>query len=137
MDADAGAQLTAGEIVVDTTTIASDENRRDDRLRREGLETDAFPTATFTITQPIDVPASAANGTATDLTLVGDLTLHGVTRSVEIPAQALLSDGTIQVAGSLPFQLADFDITAPNVGGFIVSIADEGMLEFLVTFARS
>lgn len=70
------------------------------------------------------------------MTLVGDLTLHGVTRSVEIPAQAALANGQIQVAGSLTSPLADFEITAPNVGGFILWIADEGALEFLVMFAK-
>ena len=132
-----GAQLTAGEIAIDTTTITSDEDRRDNRLRSEGLQTDQFPTATFALTQPVDVPAAAIAGTATDVTLVGDLTLHGVTESVEIPAQAQLTNGQIQVAGSLTFPLADFDITAPNVGGFIISIADEGALEFLVVFAKA
>ena len=132
----AGAQLTAGEIAIDTTTIASDEDRLDNRLRSEGLQTDQFPTATFVLTRPLDVPKAALAGTATDVTLVGDLTLHGVTRSVEIPAQAALTNGQIQVAGSLTFPLADFDITAPNVGGFIISIADEGALEFLVVFAK-
>jgi polyisoprenoid-binding protein YceI len=131
-----GAQVTAGEITIDTTTIRSDEVRRDNRLRTEGLQTDRFPTATFTLTQPLDVPAAALAGTPTDLTLVGDLTLHGVTKSVEIPAQAQLSNGQIQVAGSLTFPLADFEITAPNVGGFIISIADEGALEFLGVFAK-
>jgi polyisoprenoid-binding protein YceI len=129
-----GAQLAEGSIEIDTTTIRSDEGRRDDRMRREGLETDAFPTATFTITQPIDIPAAALTGEATDLTLVGDLTLHGVTKAVEIPAQAQLVDGRIQVAGSLSFPLSDYDITPPNVGGFIISIADEGALEFLMVF---
>ena len=132
-----GAQLTAGEIDIDTTTITSDEDRRDNRLRSEGLQTDQFPTATFVLTQPVDVPAAAVAGTATDVTLVGDLTLHGVTKAVEIPAQAQLTNGQIQVAGSLTFPLADFDITAPNVGGFIISIADEGALEFLVVFAKA
>lgn len=132
-----GAQLTDGSITVDTTTIASDESRRDDRMRTEGLQTDEFPTATFTITAPVDIPASALEGTATDVTLVGDMTLHGVTKSVEIPAQAQLVDGQIQVAGALSFSLADFDIVAPNVGGFIVSIADEGTLEFVAIFAKA
>ena len=131
-----GAQLTTGEIDIDTTTITSDEDRRDDRLRTEGLQTDQFPTATFVLTQPVDVPAAAVAGTATDVTLLGNLTLHGVTKSVEIPAQAQLTNGQIQVAGSLTFPLADFEITAPNVGGFIISIADEGALEFLVVFAK-
>ena len=136
VDAGDGAQLTAGEISIDTTTIASNESRRDNRLRTEGLQTDQFPTASFKLTQPVDIPAAAVAGTATDVTLVGDLTLHGVTKSVQIPAQAVLSNGQIQVAGSLTFPLADFQITAPNIGGFIVSIADTGTLEFLVNFSQ-
>ena len=89
------------------------------------------------MTELVAVPAAAVTGTASDLTLVGDLTLHGVTRSVSIPAQAQLVDGTIQVQGSITFPLADYDIVAPNIGGFIISIADEGTLEFLVTFTKS
>lgn len=131
------AQLTEGSIDVDTTTIASDESRRDSRIRTEGLQTDTFPTATFTITTPVDVPASALAGEAADVTLNGDLTLHGVTKSVAIAGQAQLLAGQIQVAGSLTFPLADFDIVAPNVGGFIVSIADQGTLEFLLVFAKA
>jgi polyisoprenoid-binding protein YceI len=130
-------ELSEGTLEVDTTTIVSDEGRRDNRLRDEGLQTDQYPTASFTITQPVEVPASALEGAASDITLVGDLTLHGVTKAVEIPAQALLADGQIQVAGSITFPLSDYDITAPNIGGFIVSIADEGTLEFLIAFERS
>jgi polyisoprenoid-binding protein YceI len=128
--------LAAGTLTIDTTTIASDEDRRDNRLRTEGLQTDSFPTATFSITGPVEIPAAALDGTASDVTLVGDLTLHGVTKSVSIPAQAQLVNGTIQVAGSITFPLADFDIIAPNVGGFILSIADEGTLEFQVDFIK-
>ncbi len=132
-----GARLTEGSITVDTTTIASDEDRRDNRMRSEGLQTDQFPTATFVITAPVEIPAAALAGTPTDVTLTGDLTLHGVTKSVEIPAQAQLVNGQVQVAGSLPISLADYSITAPNVGGFIVSIADNGALEFLAVFAKA
>lgn len=128
--------LTGGTLTVDTTTIASDEDRRDNRMRTEGLQTDSFPTATFTITQPVEIPAAAVAGTATDVTLVGDLTLHGVTKAVSITAQARLVDGTIQVAGSVSFPLSDFEIVAPNVGGFIISIADEGAMEFAVNFTK-
>jgi polyisoprenoid-binding protein YceI len=129
--------VTEASLTVDTTSIASDKSQRDNRLRSEGLQTDQYPTATFTLTQPVEVPAAAVSGTASDITLVGDLTLHGVTKSVEIPAQAQLVNGQIQVAGSITFPLSDFEIVAPNIGGFIISIADEGTLEFVVAFARS
>jgi len=129
--------LTTATITVDTTSITSDKSQRDNRLRTEGLQTDSFPTATFTLTQPVEVPAAALTGTPSDVTLTGDLTLHGVTKSVRIPAKAQLVNGTVQVAGSLAFPLTDHSIVAPNIGGFIVSIADTGTLEFLVSYSRS
>ena len=60
-----------------------------------------------------------------------------MTKAVEIPAQAQVVDGQIGVVGALTFPLSDFDIEAPNVGGFIISIADEGTLEFLITLAKA
>ena len=78
----------------------------------------------------------ALSGTSFDITLVGDLTLHGVTRSVSIPARTQLVNGQIQVAGSIAFPLSDYGMTAPNIGGFIVSIADQGTLEFVVVFTK-
>jgi polyisoprenoid-binding protein YceI len=128
--------LTAGSLSVDTTSITSDKSMRDNRLRHEGLETDTYRTAAFKLTKPVEVPAAALAGTASAVTLTGDLTLHGVTKSVDIPAQAQLVGGTIQVAGSLAFPLSDFGMTAPNIGGFIISIADRGTLEFLVDFTK-
>jgi len=129
--------LTAGQITVDTTSIASDKSQRDGRLRTEGLQTDTYPTATFKLTKAVVVPAGALAGTASDITLTGDLTLHGVTKSVDIPAKAQLVNGTIQVAGSISFPLSDYSIVAPNLGGIIVSIADNGTLEFLVDFSKA
>ncbi len=129
--------LTAGTLTVDTTSITSDKPQRDDRLRSQGLQTDTYPTATFTLTKPVEIPAAALTGTASDVTLTGDLTIHGVKKSVDIPAKVQLVNGTIQVAGSLAFPLSDYGMTAPNIGGFIISIADNGTLEFLVNFTKA
>jgi polyisoprenoid-binding protein YceI len=129
--------VTAAQITVDTTSITSDKSQRDGRLRTEGLQTDTYPTATFKLTKAVQVPAAALAGTASDVTLTGDLTLHGVTKSVDIPAKAQLVNGTIQVAGSISFPLSDYSIVAPNLGGIIVSIADNGTLEFLVNFSKA
>jgi polyisoprenoid-binding protein YceI len=129
--------LTAADLTVDTTSISSDKSQRDNRLRTEGLQTDTYPTATFKLTQPVAVPAAALAGTPSDVTLTGDLTLHGVTKSVQIPAKAQLVNGMVSVAGALSFPLSDFGMTAPNIGGFIVSIADHGTLEFVVNFTKA
>lgn len=129
--------LTVDSLSVDTTSLTSDESQRDNRLRTDGLETNTFPTAPFKLTAPVEIPAAALNGIASDVTLTGDLMLHGVTKSVAIPAKAQLVGGTIQVAGSISFALSDYSIVALNIGGIIVSIADTGALEFLVNFTKA
>jgi polyisoprenoid-binding protein YceI len=109
---------------------------RDNRLRRDGIETDSFPTSTFTLTQAVALPAEAIAGAQVSVTLHGDLTLHGVTKTVDVPAQAQLNGSVIQVAGSLAFPFSDYNINAPNIGGF-VSVEDHGTLEFLINLAKS
>ena len=110
--------------------------RRDNRLRNEGLETDSFPTATFTLTLRSRYPRQRCPGPhRTDADRRPDAPRGD--EAVQIPAQAQLVDGTIKVAGSIKFPLADYGIVAPNIGGFIVSIADDGTLEFLVNFSKS
>ena len=130
-----GLTVSAAEFSVDMTTITSDRSMRDNRLRTDGIQTDSFPTSTFTLTAPVAVPAEATSGAQVDVTLHGDLTLHGVTKSVDIPARTQLSGGLIQIAGSLAFPFSDFGINPPNVGGF-VTVEDNGTLEFLVNLAK-
>lgn len=133
----AGQELTvsAASFSVDMTTIVSDKQMRDNRLRRDGIQTDTFLTSTFTLTEPVTVPGTIGSGAQVDVTLHGDLTLHGVTRTVDIPAKAQLSGGLIQIAGSLTFPLGDYAISAPNIAGF-VSVEENGTLEFLVNLAK-
>jgi polyisoprenoid-binding protein YceI len=88
--AGSGIRLSAASFSVDMTTIASDRQMRDNRLRNSGIETDTFRTSTFKLTTPVDLPAAATTGTAVDVTLHGELTLHGVTKTVDIPAKAQL-----------------------------------------------
>lgn len=128
-----GLEISAVEVTADLTQLTSDESRRDDRIRSSGLETDAFPEATFTLTEPIVFETEPADGEAVEVTATGDLTLHGVTRSVEIPIQARRTGDTIEVVGSLEIAFADHDIVAPSFGGF-VTVQDHGTIELQLTF---
>jgi polyisoprenoid-binding protein YceI len=131
-----GLEISAVDVTADVTRLTSDESRRDDRIRSSGLETDAFPEASFTLTEPIAFDAEPADGQTVDVMATGDLTLHGVTRSVEIPIQARRSGDTIEVVGSLEITLADYDIVPPNFGGF-VTVEDHGTLELQLTFVTA
>jgi polyisoprenoid-binding protein YceI len=129
------AALSGSVIEVDLTTLESDESRRDDRIRTSGLETDAYPTTTFELTEEIAVPEAIRDGSTVIADAQGDLTLHGVTRSVTIPLQIRLSGGSVEVVGSEDIVLSDYDIDVSAFGGF-VSVEDEGTIEFELHLAR-
>ena len=128
--------VTKADFSVDMTSLASDRQMRDNRLRTQGIETDTYTTSTFSLTQPVALPANATAGAPFSVTLHGDLTLHGVTKTVGIPAKAQVNGNLIQVQGSLSFPFSDFNIVAPSIGGF-VTVQDTGTLEFLVNLTKS
>jgi len=128
--------VTAAEFSVDMTSLKSDRQMRDNRLRNDGIQTDTFPTSTFKLTSPVVLPSGATSGAAFDVTLHGELTLHGVTKTVDIPAKGQVNGSQIQVLGTLSFPFSDYAINAPNIGGF-VAVEDHGTLEFQVNLAKS
>ncbi len=123
-----GTTITEGSFTADLTTLQSDERFRDGQLRRQALETDRFPTATFTLTKPVDLGAIPAEGATVNVTATGDLELHGVTKSVDVPLQARLQGGVVTIAGSLPVVFADYDIAKPQ-SMVVLSVADNGVME--------
>jgi polyisoprenoid-binding protein YceI len=130
----AGGQVTAVTIEADLTRLTSDEFRRDDYIRTRGLETDTYGTATFTLAQPIALPADTPAGQPFDLNAVGDLTIHGVTQRVELPLKAQWDGKVIDVAGGITIVMADYGMEPPS--NSIVSVAGEGELELQVSFTR-
>jgi polyisoprenoid-binding protein YceI len=131
----AGSQVTAVEVVVDMTALQSDDSRRDGAMRRQALETDAFPEASFRTTGPIELPTGAGEGAPVTLEATGELTLHGVTRQVTIPLEAQLVDGVVVVVGSLEIEFADYGIETPRAA-IVLSVEDRGIMEFQLAFVR-
>ena len=50
-----GTMVTSADFSVDMTTVESDEDQRDNQFRGRIMQTNRFPTATFTLTAPIDL----------------------------------------------------------------------------------
>ena len=131
-----GTAITAMQVTVDMTTLQSDDNRRDERLRTDGLQTDEFPTATFTLTQPIEVGSVPKERQTIQTVAVGDLTLHGVTRNVQVSIQAQRNGDEIEAIGSVDVALTDYGIQAPT-GFLVLSIANTGTIELHLLFQRA
>jgi polyisoprenoid-binding protein YceI len=132
----AGTEVTAATIEANLTSLKSDDDRRDGQLSRQGLQTGTYPTATFTLTSPIDLGSVPADGTEVSVTASGQLTLHGQTKDVQVPLKAKLSGSTIVVTGSIEIAFADYGISKPTSFA-VLSIADTGTLELQLFFTKA
>src|SRR5918995_4763707 len=130
-----GSALTAASFDVDLTTITTNQSRRDDRVQ-DALETADHPTGTFTLTEPVELGEGAASGEPVAVAAVGDLTIHGVTRQVEIPLEAQLVDDTVVVTGSLDITFSDFDVDVPD-SQVVVSVEDHGVMELQLLLTQA
>ena len=131
-----GTTISVTEIEVDMTTLETDNDRRDGALRNQGIETSQFPTATFTLTEPIELRELPAEGKRVQVDAVGDLTLHGVTRQVTFPLEAQVKGDVITVTGSLEVQFADYDIEKPTAA-IVLSVEDKGIIEVQLFFTKA
>jgi polyisoprenoid-binding protein YceI len=127
-----GTKVSATTVTANLNALKSDRSQRDNKLRSSGLETDRFPEATFTLTQPIEVPGGTG---VLETTAVGTLTLHGVTQPVSVGVEATRAGAGITVVGSAPVAMADFGITPPSISGF-VTVADRGTFEMQLFFVQ-
>jgi polyisoprenoid-binding protein YceI len=126
--------LTAATITVDVASIATDETARDAYFRDTALEVAEFPTATFTLTEPVTLEAPEA-GVAQTVSATGELTMHGVTQPVTVELQAALTDTGGQVVGTVPVTFSDYGVEAPDLG--FVSVEDAGSVEFSLNVAQN
>jgi polyisoprenoid-binding protein YceI len=130
-----GTTITSVEIAADMTTLESDDDRRDGRLREQAIETGRFPESTFRLTGPIDLGSLPADGATVSATATGELTLHGITRTIEMPVQAALSGDVVTVTGSIDIAFADYQIQQPTSFA-VLSIEDHGIMELQLHFRR-
>lgn len=127
-----GTTVTDASFVIDMTTVSSDESRRDGQFRGAIMDVDQFPTATFELTEPIELGDDVTAGSEVTVDATGELTLRGSTQTVTIPLEARHSEGRIEVVGSFTVVFADWEIPNPSRPG--IDTEDEGVLEVLLAF---
>ncbi len=130
-----GTSVAAVDLSVDMTTLASNESRRDDAFRGRIMNTEEFPVALFSLTEPIVLGTIPDVGATATATAKGTLTMHGVEKAVEVAVTARRSASTIEVLGTIPIAFADYGVANPSIG--FVKTADTGVIEFLLTLGKS
>ncbi|MBD2767100.1 YceI family protein [Hymenobacter sp. BT664] len=77
------------------------------------LESDKFPKATFTGRFTNLDPATLATAGPHSVQVAGDLTMHGVTQRVQVPASVELKGGQLLATATFPVSPADYKIEIP------------------------
>ncbi|KQT96801.1 YceI family protein [Sanguibacter sp. Leaf3] len=126
-----GTSLSAADVTVSMTTITTDNSNRDGQFL-DILKTSEFPTATFTLTEPVDV-SGVTEGT-TSVQAKGELTVAGVSAPVVVALDAQTTATGVEVSGSIPVTFSDFGVDAPDLG--FVKVEDTGTVEMLLTLAK-
>jgi polyisoprenoid-binding protein YceI len=130
-----GSTVQEVDVLANLLTLTSDREMRDNRIKTLGLESERFPESRFVLVEPIELPKSPEVGETVTATAVGDFTLHGVTKRVDLEVEGRWDGRDVQVVGRLPIRFADYDMQAPNIGGF-VSVRDEGEMELQLFFKK-
>lgn len=100
-------------VEVDAASLDTGNSRRDRTMRDAHLETARYPAITFVSTAPPSDVRRKDNEVAFKVT--GDLTIHGVTRKVTVPARATDDGGSWVVTGEFPVKLSDHSIPDPSI----------------------
>ena len=127
--------VNTAKFTVDMTKVSSDSGQRDGQFRGRIMQTSQFPTSTFELTQPIQLPSIPANLEEISVKATGKLTLHGVTKDVTIDLKARLDGSNLDVNGTIPITFSDYGISNPSGGP--ASVGDNGQIELLLVFHRS
>ncbi len=115
-------------------TVAGFNVGQRDRIVQGALSTSSYPSATFEAAN-VQLPANVADGSTITLTVPGQLTIHGVTRTEQVSVQLRVSGGSAQAVGSTSFNMTDFNVQPPQVP--ITTVQPQVTLEFQLNLSKS
>jgi hypothetical protein len=128
--------VNGATFVVAVNTLKSNETQRDEHIQTIGLQSATYPKATFTLSSPVRLPASALSGRAVHASATGVFDIHGTSRRLSVPLQMRVTNSTIEAVGSLTFPWSEFNMTAPSIGGF-VNVSGAATMEFDLHLRRA
>ena len=113
-------QSRLGVVTVDLSTLQSDSNLRDQRLRSAYLESDRFPLATFVPDHNLlNLPANPPSGQALRFQLPGLLTVHNITQQVEWTVTLAVTKTQVVGSAAVEIQMSDFQVGPINIVGLL------------------
>lgn len=116
-------------------TFVSDQNRRDGYVRGRLLESDDYPTITFVPSEVRGVKPPVPKSGSAQIQLLGDLTVHGVTRPTVWNGTVDFNNSGVTGTASTAFTFQDIQMDQPRVP-VLLSVADTIKLEINFNLVR-
>jgi len=131
-----GMPLACSRFDVDLRTLQSDSSRRDNYLYSNTLETEQFPLATFILTGVEGLDGPLPDGEETSFTLIGNLTVHGVTHLISWEAKVTRDGDELSGTALTRWEMPQFAIEPPRAGP-VVSLDETVQLEVDIVAERA
>jgi polyisoprenoid-binding protein YceI len=113
--------VAAMNIQVDLRTLQTDSTMRDNYVRRNALQTDTYPYATFVSVSSQGLPASYSDGQTVHFQLTGNLTMHGKTNKEVFDVQGKVVGNTLTGTATSTIFMTDFGIQPPNLANIAIA----------------
>ena len=113
---------------VNMLSLKSDSNRRDNYLKRNSLESNTYPTASFQITKINNLPFPAPLNEKIDFELIGILTIKNISKEVTWNVSSEFDGNKLTGIAKTEFKFNFFEIKIPKVF-VVVSVKDLIQLE--------
>jgi polyisoprenoid-binding protein YceI len=118
----------SSRITVNVAVLKSDKDRRDNYIKTHTMETAKYPTVQLVPKSFVGLTGKPGSA-PTEFDMVGDLTVHGVTRPTTWKVTAHIEGGDIVGTASTSFTFKDFSLDQPKVS-VLLSVEDTIKLEY-------
>jgi polyisoprenoid-binding protein YceI len=127
---DGSIDAAQSKLIVDLKTLTSDQQMRDGYIQNRTLETAKFPTMEFVPKRAVGLPAPLPAGMQAQagFQLIGDMTLHGVTKEATWNVVATFGNDLVGGRATTTIDFPTFNLTKPSLAR-IMSVEDKIELE--------
>jgi polyisoprenoid-binding protein YceI len=120
-------QVRADSLEVTDEISSKDRKEMESAMKEKVLEISQFSTITF---ESIDASANQLGENRYQVTINGNLALHGSTRSLPLTAQVTVAGDTLRASGAFSILQSDYGITLVSAAGGTLKAKDELKFSF-------
>jgi polyisoprenoid-binding protein YceI len=134
--ADGKVDSSQSKLVVDLTSLQSDSSMRDHFIQGSTLDTAQYPTATFVPTAITGLTTPLPTSGQQTFKLVGNLTVHGVTKPVTFDVTTQANGNTVTGQATTTLTFEDFGMSPPKAGA-VLSVNDSIKLAVTLNLTKA